>query len=254
MDHDAGSLHPWDEEDQYRPPSYVTYGDGKGSPQGPPRPEKDNLYNMKDYANSYSGHYAGDTSERPGAGPNVGYLLADDESSASRPGSFPVSPSSSSNKPSLSTNARPQSNKNKGETGPLMGNSIEYSPGNSIKGAARPPVRPGTGTGLQSTENPEDAYLFWSSSKGLNRPPSPLPYDEAAGSGPDLNDYEIDFYGEKNYEYIDTEESEDLEKILEMNGKLGEMYAADIDKIELEFDPVDYQNYDFVEVGVLDFR
>jgi hypothetical protein len=136
-----------------------------------------------------------------------------------------------------------------------MGNSIEYSSKHPpVKGAARPPVRPGTGTGGQSTENPEDAYLFWSSSKGLNRPPSPLPYDEAAASGPDLNDYEIDFYGEKNYEYIDTEESEDLEKILEMNGKLGEMYAADIDKIELEFDPVDYQNYDFVEVGVLDFR
>jgi hypothetical protein len=99
-----------------------------------------------------------------------------------------------------------------------------------------PPAVPGS-----SVYNSEH---YWSFTKGQT-----APYGD-----PDFNDYEIDFYGEKNYEYIDTDESEDLKKIFEVNRKLSESYSNDLEKIELEFEPVDYQNYDFTEVGVLDFR
>jgi hypothetical protein len=179
----------------------------------------------------------------PGRDPGLGYLVTDEDGQVPSPAYRPGSGSKGSTSPQLQPAL---GNQNKGERGSLKANNKGYysqhgeSPTNQI---APPEPGPPISTGNSNS------YLgnFWSSSKGLTKPP------EAVG-GLDFNDYEIDFYGEKNYEYIDTEESEDLKKIFEVNRKLGEKYSADLEKMELEFEPIDYQNYEFAEVGLLDFR
>jgi len=66
-------------------------------------------------------------------------------------------------------------------------------------------------------------------------------------------DYDVDFYVDNNYEYIDTEEVNTLQDLFERNRLLNDKHSEDIDKIDFDFEQVDYGNYDYIEPGVLDF-
>ena len=66
-------------------------------------------------------------------------------------------------------------------------------------------------------------------------------------------DYEIDFYEDKNYEYIDQDDgASEMKKNFIINHKIG--YDFNDSKNEFHFEPLDYSNYDYVEVGNLNFR
>jgi len=58
-------------------------------------------------------------------------------------------------------------------------------------------------------------------------------------------DYIVDFYEDKNYEYIDQEDSESM--------SFNEL-DANLFKMKFDFDNIDYDNYEYEEVGVLNFR
>jgi hypothetical protein len=306
--------------DPYRQTSYTTPNNQwkEQGIKGSGDLDKGYLYNMNDYANSYSGYYSSDNKYK--RDPTVSYLVADNEDSKYTLNNVHGAGHNGNNKPlgkkikgeagSINSNKEystehngynMNSNKAYGTVGPYLhsesnnnyptrvtdyqsnkglvverpqnafGNGYGYSKGedgyystgyNGYKGDSSgyqsTSYQQSTGAGpgqplhgQQTTTPPAvpgpnvyNADNYWSLTKGQT-----APYGD-----PDFNDYEIDFYGEKNYEYIDTDESEDLKKIFEVNRKLSESYSNDLEKIELEFEPVDYQNYDFAEVGVLDFR
>ena len=184
-------------------------------------------------SNSYKGYTAGDPGN-PSTG-NKGYTAAGSGY-----------PSNSNNVYSVGNPGKPSTN-NKGYAVGSPGYSSTSSKGYTAVGPGyQSTSNKGKHSPAQAVPGPSsyNSQNYWSSTKGI----------PGSFGDPDFMEYEIDFYGEKNYEYIDTDESEDLKKIFEVNRKLSESYSNDLEKMELEFDPVDYQNYDFAEVGVLDFR
>ena len=67
-------------------------------------------------------------------------------------------------------------------------------------------------------------------------------------------DYEIDFYEDKNYEYIDQDHVESLiNHNFVSNNKIGNAFNES-GSGKFKFEPIDYSNYDYVEVGNLNFR
>ena len=58
-------------------------------------------------------------------------------------------------------------------------------------------------------------------------------------------DYFVDFYEDKNYEYIDQDDSESM--------SFDEL-DANLFKMKFDFNNIDYDNYEYEEVGVLNFR
>lgn len=67
------------------------------------------------------------------------------------------------------------------------------------------------------------------------------------------DDYDFDFYEDKNYEYIDQDdEASEMKKNFIINHKIG--YDFNDSKNDFHFEPLDYSNYDYVEVGNLNFR
>ena len=68
-------------------------------------------------------------------------------------------------------------------------------------------------------------------------------------------DYEIDFYEDKNYEYIDQADVESTinQKYL-TNHKIGDDFIDSKNRIfNYNYEPLDYSNYDYEEVGNLNF-
>ena len=61
-----------------------------------------------------------------------------------------------------------------------------------------------------------------------------------------LEDYTIDFYEDKDYEYIDQEDSESM--------NFDELDKKDIYNMEFDFKNIDYDSYEYEEVGILNFR
>lgn len=61
-----------------------------------------------------------------------------------------------------------------------------------------------------------------------------------------LEDYTIDFYEDKDYEYIDQEDSESI--------NFDELDKEDIYNMKFDFKNIDYDSYEYEEVGVLNFR
>ena len=59
-----------------------------------------------------------------------------------------------------------------------------------------------------------------------------------------------DFYDDKNYEYIDDEDVEKIQLNLESNRKISE----DGEEVEFNFEKIDYDNYEFEDVGLLNFN
>ena len=67
-------------------------------------------------------------------------------------------------------------------------------------------------------------------------------------------DYEIDFYEDKNYEYIDQADVESsIKQKFVKNHKIGNNFNDSKNRV-FTFEPLDYSNYDYVEVGNLNFR
>ena len=58
----------------------------------------------------------------------------------------------------------------------------------------------------------------------------------------DNSDYVVDFYEDKNYEYIDQDDSASIKDEIDLNN------------IKFQFENIDYDNYEYDEVGVLNFR
>ena len=72
----------------------------------------------------------------------------------------------------------------------------------------------------------------------------------------DDDDYEVDFYEDKNYEYIDQDQVESLmhDNIVK-NHKMGLAFRESDKGMKYNFSPLlDYNNYDYEEVGNLNFR
>ena len=70
----------------------------------------------------------------------------------------------------------------------------------------------------------------------------------------DDDDYEVDFYEDKNYEYIDQDHVESLiHHNIVNNHKMG-LAFTESEKGMFNFSPLDYNNYDYEEVGNLNFR
>ena len=84
-----------------------------------------------------------------------------------------------------------------------------------------------------------------------NHIPEPLVKDEPA-----IDDYneDIDFYEDKNYEYIDQEDMETIKLNFETNRKISEENSEKANDIKFNFKAVDYDNYEYEEVGLLNFR
>ena len=61
-----------------------------------------------------------------------------------------------------------------------------------------------------------------------------------------LEDYTIDFYEDKDYEYIDQEDSESM--------NFDELDKKDIYSMKFDFKNIDYDSYEYEEVGILNFR
>ena len=61
-----------------------------------------------------------------------------------------------------------------------------------------------------------------------------------------LEDYTIDFYEDKDYEYIDQEDSESM--------NFDELDKEDIYNMKFDFKNIDYDSYEYEEVGILNFR
>ena len=78
------------------------------------------------------------------------------------------------------------------------------------------------------------------------------PYKEYKDFDDVDDDYEIDFYEDKNYEYIDQDHVESLvHHNIVNNHKMG---LAFTESENYNFSPLDYNNYDYEEVGNLNFR
>merc|ERR1712079_348357 len=72
---------------------------------------------------------------------------------------------------------------------------------------------------------------------------------------PAIDDYdEIDFYEDKNYEYIDQEDMPAIKLNFETNRKISEENSDKIKDVKFNFKPIDYDNYEYEEVGILNFR
>jgi len=72
---------------------------------------------------------------------------------------------------------------------------------------------------------------------------------------PAIDDYDdIDFYEDKNYEYIDQEDMEAIKLNFETNRKISEENSDKVKNIKFNFKPIDYDNYEYEEVGLLNFR
>ena len=71
----------------------------------------------------------------------------------------------------------------------------------------------------------------------------------------DDDDYEVDFYEDKNYEYIDQDHVESLiyHNIVN-NHKMGLAFKEPEKGLKYDFSPLDYNNYDYEEIGNLNFR
>jgi len=63
-----------------------------------------------------------------------------------------------------------------------------------------------------------------------------------------------EMFENKDYEYIDQEDIEKLRDKFENNRKTSEKNSEEADSLELKFEPVDYSNYEYDEVGLLDFK
>ena len=61
-----------------------------------------------------------------------------------------------------------------------------------------------------------------------------------------IDDYTIDFYEDKDYEYIDQEDSESM--------NFNELDESDIYNMKFNFKNIDYDSYEYEEVGILNFR
>ena len=59
-----------------------------------------------------------------------------------------------------------------------------------------------------------------------------------------------DFYDDKNYEYIDDEDVEKIQLNLQSDRKISE----NGEEVEFKFKKVDYDNYEFDDVGLLNFN
>ena len=59
-----------------------------------------------------------------------------------------------------------------------------------------------------------------------------------------------DFYDEKNYEYIDGLDVEKIKLNIESNRKISD----DGDQVDFNFKPLDYDSYEFDDVGILNFN
>ena len=57
-----------------------------------------------------------------------------------------------------------------------------------------------------------------------------------------------DFYDEKNYEYIDGEEVDKIQLNMESNRKISD------EEFKFNFKPLDYDSYEFDDVGILNFN
>ena len=70
----------------------------------------------------------------------------------------------------------------------------------------------------------------------------------------DDDDYEVDFYEDKNYEYIDQDRVESLlHHNIVHNHKMGLAFTESEKGMKFNFSPLDYNNYDYEEVGNLNF-
>jgi hypothetical protein len=67
-------------------------------------------------------------------------------------------------------------------------------------------------------------------------------------------DEDIDFYEDKNYEYIDQEDMETIKLNFETNRKISEENSEKVKDVKFNFKPVDYDNYEYEDVGILNFR
>ena len=70
----------------------------------------------------------------------------------------------------------------------------------------------------------------------------------------DNYDEDIDFYEDKNYEYIDQEDMETIKLNFETNRKISEENNEKVKDVKFNFKPVDYDNYEYEDVGILNFR
>ena len=71
----------------------------------------------------------------------------------------------------------------------------------------------------------------------------------------DNDDYEVDFYEDKNYEYIDQDQVESLmHQNIVNNHKMGLAFKESDKGLNYNFSPLDYNNYDYEEIGNLNFR
>ena len=71
----------------------------------------------------------------------------------------------------------------------------------------------------------------------------------------DDDDYEVDFYEDKNYEYIDQDHGESLiHHNIVNNHKMGLAFTESGKGMKYNFSPLDYNNYDYEEVGNLNLR
>ena len=70
----------------------------------------------------------------------------------------------------------------------------------------------------------------------------------------DNYDEDIDFYEDKNYEYIDQEDMETIKLNFETNRKISEENSEKVKDVKFNFKPVDYDNYEYEDVGILNFR
>ena len=59
-----------------------------------------------------------------------------------------------------------------------------------------------------------------------------------------------DFYDEKNYEYIDGVDVDKIQLQLESNRKISD----DGEELKFNFKPLDYDSYEFDDVGILNFN
>ena len=86
----------------------------------------------------------------------------------------------------------------------------------------------------------------------LSLPRKRKPYKEYKDFD-DADDYEVDFYEDKNYEYIDQDRVESLiHHNIVNNHKMG-LAFTESEKGMFNFAPLDYNNYDYEEVGNLNF-
>ena len=59
-----------------------------------------------------------------------------------------------------------------------------------------------------------------------------------------------DFYDEKNYEYIDDVDVEKIKLNIQSNRKISD----DGEELKFNFKPLDYDSYEFEDVGILNFN